>query len=165
MHKLHASIASAIVWLSALTTPAAAQTSDQQDPQCAGAGQLVERGVTIAACTALLQSGHLDSRQRSVVHTNRGLLFYYEGDVARALTDLDEATRLNPQNASAFDKRGAIFLFEDDFTRASADFSEAIRLNPQNARTYLNRAIAHDRLGDAGRAAADRAEAMRLESR
>jgi tetratricopeptide (TPR) repeat protein len=48
---------------------------------------------------------------------------------SRAIADLTEAIRVNPNDARAFAKRGDIYRKKNDHDRAIADLTEAIRLN------------------------------------
>ena len=84
------------------------------------------------------------------------------GDVDRAIADLDEAIRRNPQDDHAFNQRGLTCSFNGDNDRAIADYSEAIRLNPQLGSAFKNRAIAWSEKGENDRAIADFDEAIRL---
>ena len=164
----------ALIWLSALATPVAAQTYDQQIAAwpfehqiavCSDANEQISSIVKIIACTALLQSGRFNTHQLSWAYSNRGSAYLSQSDRAHALADYSEAIRLNPQFAPAYNNRGFVYDAQGDHTHAIADYSEAIRLNPQFALAYNNRAAAYDRLGNAARAAADRAEAARLAGR
>ena len=51
-------------------------------------------------------------------------------DYDHAIEDFDQATRLNPKNADAYDNRGAAYFRRNDFDKAIADFDRAIQLNP-----------------------------------
>jgi Tfp pilus assembly protein PilF len=56
------------------------------------------------------------------------------GDARRALTDLDEAIRLDPKYARAYLHRGRAYQALNDRTRAQADFQTAGRLDPALAK-------------------------------
>lgn len=58
-------------------------------------------------------------------------------DFASALFDFDEAIRLDPAFAAAYNNRGLAHIALRDFERGIADTDEAIRLEPSNPR-YLN---------------------------
>ena len=49
----------------------------------------------------------------------------------RAIADYDEAIRLNPEVATAFNNRGNAYADKHLYDRAIADYDEAIRLNPR----------------------------------
>ena len=57
-----------------------------------------------------------------------------------AITDYNEALRLDPQYAPAYGYRGAAWDLKGDDARALTDFNEALRLDPKDVVTLLNRA-------------------------
>ena len=76
----------------------------------------------------------------------------------------DEAIRIDPKHASAYDNRGVakgeLGRYEDEI----ADYDEAIRIDPQHANAYYNRGVAKRKLGMAeADAIADYHEAKRLD--
>ena len=76
---------------------------------------------------------------------------------------INEALRLDPKLAMAYNNRGFAYSKKGDLDRAIADFDEAIRLDPKYALAYLNRGNAYYRKGDQDRAIADYNEAIRLD--
>lgn len=66
-----------------------------------------------------------------------------EGNYDQAIKDLNEAIRVNPKSAGAFNGRGVAYFAKGDYGQAIQDFSEAIRLNPNTPRALLNRGIAN----------------------
>ena len=71
------------------------------------------------------------------------------------MADFNEAIRLNPMYALAFNNRGHIYKKKGDFDRAMADYNEAIRLDPIYALAFNNRATLYMKKGDYNRAMAD----------
>ena len=63
----------------------------------------------------------------------RGKKKYEADDYDGAIVDLDEAIRLDPNNASAYNSRGAAWYGKGEFDRAITDYDEALRLDPDNA--------------------------------
>ena len=53
----------------------------------------------------------------------------------KALTDANDAVRLDPNDAQAFDYRGNVFNNNDQYDRAIADYNEALRLKPDDSQT------------------------------
>jgi tetratricopeptide (TPR) repeat protein len=72
-----------------------------------------------------------------------------------AIRDYDEAIRLNPKNAAAFNNRGNLYLSKRKYDRAIQDYDEALRLDPNNALHLKNRANAFRITGQYRRAIAD----------
>ena len=85
------------------------------------------------------------------------------GEQARwqeAISEFDEASRLDPQYAPAYLYRGGAYFRLGQFERAIQDYDEAVRLNPRFAEAYVGRSVAYTVLGrdseaqqDANRAA------------
>jgi tetratricopeptide (TPR) repeat protein len=60
----------------------------------------------------------------------------------RAIEDLDQAIRLNPNYALAFSSRGLAYARKGQPDRAIQDYDQAIRLNPKYADAFSNRGAA-----------------------
>ena len=87
-----------------------------------------------------------------------------KGDNDRAIADYNEAIRLDPKDATAYNNRGyRLSANKGDNDRAIADYDEAIRLDPKYAMAFLGRGIAYRAKGDLDRAIADYSEAIRLD--
>src|SRR5262249_20706079 len=54
--------------------------------------------------------------------------------------DYDEAIRLEPKYAAAFNNRGNVWDHKRVYDKALADYDEAIRLEPRYATAFINRA-------------------------
>jgi tetratricopeptide (TPR) repeat protein len=85
------------------------------------------------------------------------------GKADQALTDYQEAMRVDPSNAQAYYGRGLVWEEKKNYDRAIADFSEAIRRDPKHANAYFYRAFTWRKKDDLDRALADYAEAIRLD--
>jgi tetratricopeptide (TPR) repeat protein len=68
----------------------------------------------------------------------RGLARLLKGDLDQALTDADEAVRLLPDDAVAYNNRGAVYLKRGDYAAAQFDLQRAIRLSPKHPNAYKN---------------------------
>ncbi len=71
------------------------------------------------------------------------------------MADYDEAIRLNPADATAYNNWGVVRYVQGDLVGAVADYDEAIRLNPEYATAYTNRGLARYDQGDLVGAMAD----------
>jgi Tfp pilus assembly protein PilF len=86
-----------------------------------------------------------------------------KGDNDRAITDANEAIRLDPKIVGAYVNRAGAYLQKGDNDRAIANASEAIRLDPKIAIAYNNRAAAYAKKGESDRSIADATEAIQLD--
>lgn len=99
---------------------------------------------------------------RAISYNNSGLAFEAKGDLDRALTDYNEAIRLDPQNASFYINRGNTYEARGDLDHAIADYDQAIRLRPKSATAYYNRANSYSTKGDFDRAITDYNQVIRI---
>ncbi len=81
----------------------------------------------------------------------------------RALSDFNEAVRLDPRDYHAHSNRGALHAQQGEHVRAIADFTRAIELQSDYAPAYRNRGHCYLEQGNTTRAQADFHEALRLE--
>ena len=93
---------------------------------------------------------------------NRGVDYSDQGDYENAIEAYDEAIRLDPQDAYAYNNRGNAYKYLGKYERAIQDFDEAIRLAPDDADAYHNRGNAYALLDQYERAIEDYDEAIRL---
>ena len=99
---------------------------------------------------------YLTYLSRGVVRTN---LKDYQGGIA----DLNEAIRLQPDDARTYSNRGFARSLLKDFTGAIADCDRAIQLAPDDYYGYYNRGQNLSRMGDFKGALADFNQAIKLE--
>jgi tetratricopeptide (TPR) repeat protein len=144
--------------------------ADQATPQELCLGYTVTE-VRIAACTTAIDAGKLDSTQLSRVLTRRGcaLINYRKFPFSAALTrreqgsrDLDEAIRLDPENAAAYVCRGDYLADEKRFAEGINDLNQAIQIRPDMVGAYITRGNIFDAAGRYDEAVADfdKAEAI-----
>jgi len=81
----------------------------------------------------------------------------------RAINDLTQAIRLDPDNAIVYVERGVAYRGKGDNDRAIEDFNQAIRLDPNSTRAYFNRGSAYRNKGDNERAIEDFNQAIRID--
>ena len=116
----------------------------------------------IRGCTQVIEDASESNSNRALALYMRGLAYVARGDNDRAITDYNEAIRLNPTNGLTFNERGLAYKAKGDVDRAIADLNEAIRLNSGNADIHYNRGHMLMEKGDLDRAIADFDEAIRL---
>ena len=76
--------------------------------------------------------------QTSRTYRDTGIGYLDAGDWDRAITNLNKAIRLNPQDAWAWQCRAIARENKNDFKGAIADFRAALRINPDYANAYVN---------------------------
>jgi tetratricopeptide (TPR) repeat protein len=97
------------------------------------------------------------------VHLERGYAASKKGDLGRAIDELSEALRLDPESAEAFDHRGWCHRQKKEFEEAIADFTEAIKLGRVGC--YAQRGDAYFQKGDDEQALADLGRAVQVDPR
>jgi curved DNA-binding protein CbpA/V8-like Glu-specific endopeptidase len=95
-------------------------------------------------------------------YRERGIVSYRSGDLVQAIAELDEAIRLDPDNAQDHDIRANAWDEMGVFDRALADYDEAIRINPNNPAVFRDRAIMWQRKGELDKALVDLDRAIRF---
>jgi tetratricopeptide (TPR) repeat protein len=95
---------------------------------------------------------------------NRGVDYFEQGDLDRAIADYTEAVRLDPQqrHVPAYQNLAAAYLALGDFDRAVADATRLLERDPHNASALCLRAGMYDLQGEFDKAIADYTEAIRL---
>ncbi|MDZ7956216.1 tetratricopeptide repeat protein [Nostoc sp. DedQUE09] len=94
-----------------------------------------------------------------------GVNKYELGKYDGAVEDFNQAIKLDPQNALAYNRRGDAYYRLGDYEQAQADSSQAILLNPQDANAYFDRGFALSALGKYKEAIADYTQAIKLNSK
>jgi len=75
----------------------------------------------------------------ALMYRNRGQAHHKKEQYQHALRDLDQAIRINPKDAGAYNARGAVYDELKQYSKAIQDFDRAIALAPDNAIYYFNR--------------------------
>ena len=100
-------------------------------------------------------------------YNNLGLIYADEGKLTEALSNLNKAIELapnDPNNDKAYNNRGNIYNNNGNYTKAISDFSKAIELNPTLAQAYSNRGSAYNKEGNYAQSILDLNKALELNS-
>jgi tetratricopeptide (TPR) repeat protein len=108
---------------------------------------------------------NLTPQLASLAVMRRGNCYYAKHDLDRAIADFDQALRLDPKNAGAYDNRANALEARGDMDDAIKDYNESLRLNPRNAYAYLNRGSFLIEQGDFAGALADYAKTLAINPR
>src|SRR6516164_1013951 len=72
-------------------------------------------GLVIGACTAIIQSGQQSTKGLAAAIANRGYAYRNKREYDRAIQDLDQAIKLDPNLALAFANRGDAYRNKREF--------------------------------------------------
>ena len=93
-----------------------------------------------------------------------GLTLQQRGNYEKARELYDQALKINPQYAAAYNNRGNAKNALGDQVGAIADYDEALKIDSQNARAFYNRGNTKNALGDQVGAIADYDEVLKINS-
>jgi tetratricopeptide (TPR) repeat protein len=95
---------------------------------CTNNGKQFSPGLEISGCTAVIHSGQETRGNLAIAYYNRGTLYFRKKDYDRAIQDYDQATRLNPQHANAFNGRCLVrAIFGRELRQAVAEIVEPMK--------------------------------------
>jgi tetratricopeptide (TPR) repeat protein len=114
-----------------------------------------------APCDRAIASGNFGGDDLSSLYTNRGVRHQIRRELDAALSDYDQAVKLNPKNKNALNNRGNAFSDLHKLDEALADYSKAIEIDPSYAFAYNNRGTIYGEQGELDRAIADFDAAIR----
>ncbi len=120
---------------------------------------------SINACTRIILRGEASVSDLAVAYSNRGLSNAKNGNNDIALGDLDQAIKLNPENATAYNNRAFTYLNKGENDLAIDAANQSLSLDRQQATAYNNRGLAYSNKGDYDRAIADLSLALSLDPR
>jgi tetratricopeptide (TPR) repeat protein len=105
-----------------------------------------------------------------IIPSGASFASFSSGDAARnrgnydqAIIDYNEAVRLDPRYAPAYNSRGLAYYKKGDYDRTIADYNQALTHDPNFADAYANRGAAYLAERNYDRAIADCTEAIRLD--
>ncbi len=90
----------------------------------------------------------IKSPHKARPYNGRGLVFLHQGDLTKAMADLNKAVELNPSYAEAYNNRGLVYGNQRKYPGALTDFTKAIKLDPTDSQAYNNRGFIYAAQGD-----------------
>lgn len=94
------------------------------------------------------------SRGYSIIESN--------GSLDQALSDLNKAIKLKPDEFTSYNNRGRIYHDQGNQKRALANYNASIKYNPNYHYPYNNRGMIHQANGDLDKAVKDYNKAIRI---
>jgi tetratricopeptide (TPR) repeat protein len=99
--------------------------------------------------------GKKADKNRSMSLSNRGVARRDEQDFDHALSDFNEALRIDPSNHFAYTGRGETWRLKGDLRRSIADLDKGIQLDPHSPLKFAMRCRTYRYLGEIDHATAD----------
>jgi tetratricopeptide (TPR) repeat protein len=97
------------------------------------------------------------------LYVNRGTAYLSKQDYDRALADLSQAIKIEPNRAAAYFNRAVIFYSKKNYDLAIADCSQVIKLQPDFALAYVKRGANYYAKKDYGLAIANFNQAIKIQ--
>jgi tetratricopeptide (TPR) repeat protein len=121
-------------------TPLLAQT-EQERGRCEGEAAATP-AQRIEACSSLIKAARDKGESNAELFNYRGVAFKLNGELDRAISDYNQAIKLNGKLASAYNNRGVAYDRKGDYERAIGDYDQALKLKP-SSESYFNRGNVH----------------------
>src|SRR6266540_5092932 len=147
--------------IAALSFSVARASAQAVDPASCTAGNATS-DQRIAACSAAIAANRGTAQEISSAYAERALALEDKGHRDRAMSDVNEALRVDPNSATAFRVRGELYRRAGKLDLALADFNQAIRIDPTLARAFDGRGNTFNNKREYDRAIEDYNEAVRL---
>src|SRR6202451_2938122 len=82
-----------------------------RDAKCTGSAD-IPWDEQIAGCSSAIESGQFPEKGRAVAFSNRGNAYLAKADLDHAIADYNQAIRLDPDYAFAFNNRGYAYALK-----------------------------------------------------
>ena len=118
---------------------------------------------TVDICTRAIENEAATPEEMAGVYNNRGVLLFDQGRLEEALSDFEEAIRVQDSLAAAHINCGYTLIALQRWADSIAAFDKGIALGPPNpAKAHFNRGIAREELGQVREAYQDYLKASEL---
>lgn len=119
----------------------------------------------ISGCTTLIDSGKENPSDLAEDYFNRARAYDDRGDYDRAVSDYEQAVKLDPKNAEAYFGLGSKHYLQGDYDRAISNLDRAVELKTPREDLYLTyRGYAYHARGQFDLAVADYSRVIKLHS-
>jgi tetratricopeptide (TPR) repeat protein len=115
-------------------------------------------------CTQVISNPQQSTVSKALAYYQRASGLAAENRYIEALMDSDQAIKLNPNLAIAYEFRSYIHGKQREFDKSIVDADTAIKIDPNNSDSYRYRAIAKLALGNIAEARRDIEKALELKS-
>ncbi|MFA5271754.1 MAG: tetratricopeptide repeat protein, partial [Candidatus Omnitrophota bacterium] len=95
-------------------------------------------------------------------YLQRGIIYYSKEEFNHAISNLNEAIKINPAYVEAYLYRGLSYAGQGSPDKAIVDYTTAIKINPKNEEAYFVRGIAYAAVREIDKALADYNKAIEL---
>lgn len=130
----------------------AVETSAEDLASCQRAADPDER---IKLCTVVMESKSAIEDIRAEALLNRGLAYAEKGEERRAIADLTQAARMNPEYSALYISRGEAYARLNEVDNAIADFTTALNVDRENSVALSSRGALYLKSGKADLALRD----------
>lgn len=89
---------------------------------------------------------------RSMVYNHRGMAYFAQRDLTRAVNDFSRAISYNPESSRSYTNRGLCYRLNQKPEKALSDFATAISIDPLQADAYFGKAQTYHDMGQHGKA-------------
>ena len=125
---------------------------------------LINVVINIPFLNGLLNRGNpVPNSAESDAYLNRGVDYYDQGELDKALTDYNKAIELDPAESLAYLNRGMVYYDQGELDKALIDYNKAIELDPAESLAYSNRGAAYYVQGELDKALTDYNKAIELD--
>lgn len=132
--------------------------------------ELLNTGAAAELIEAIKQSG-LKNEAAKAKASAPDFAFYQKranesvvkGEYDSAVSDFNEAIKLNPKDVSVYLSRGRAYSNKKDYDLAIEDYNKVIELNPKEAMAYFNRGESYEKKGNALQAIGDYQKVLELD--